>query len=163
MENLNVLYDELVDEQTRLQKRLEEVQDALHSISKVLQIIEKRKTETDTKQISFIKDEKSNEYADITFEAAALDFLARHPNTEWEPKDIGQGLLAKGFKTRSKRFNSVVRSMFSQFRTKGIVNARKIKKGKMEVWLYKHKENVIIPLSSNVDMKLTKRRPTLEL
>ena len=72
MENLIHLKDELNEEKHRLSKRLEEIEDELNSITMVLEIIKKRESKEDDRQIRLIPNEKSNEYANITFKDATL-------------------------------------------------------------------------------------------
>lgn len=140
MDNLQELQDELKNEQQRLENRLNEIQDELDSITKVLQLIENRKKKKDDKQMSLITEDQSTEYADMTFKGAVLDLFEKNPERIWRPKQITKALLNKGFKTKSKNFGNITRAMLLNFREEGIIYAEKVQDGKQEVWQYSHKK-----------------------
>lgn len=140
MDELSRLYDEMMAEKQQLEERLKEIEKEANSILVVLNIVKKRKHTEDVRQMSFIPEEKTNEYADMTFEDAALDLLSKHPARKWEPKEIASALLNGGYVTKAKRFGSNTRTMLQKFKDRGIVKAEKIKKGNLHVWIYQHKE-----------------------
>ena len=142
MENLYELNDELINEKRRLENRLKEIDEELTSVSRVLELIEKRKDKKDYRQRSLIPEEKSTEYTNMTFKEAALDLLEKNPEKAWEPKEVTKTLLKKGFITKSKNFGNIVRAMLFNLRKEGFVDAEKIKKGKQEMWRYRHKKTI---------------------
>lgn len=143
MEKLNELYDELINEKNSLQKRLEEIEDELVSVSTVLDLIKKREHKEDHRQLTLIQDEESNEYADSTFKEAVLDLFKKHPEKWWKPKEITKTILKKGFKTKSKNFGNIVRAQLPGFREEELIEGEKVTIGKQEMWRYRHKPRLI--------------------
>ena len=92
------------------------------------------------RQISLIFNENPNEYAEMTFKNALLSLLEKYPEKKWVPKEINKTLLERGFQTKSEDFGNIVRAMLKKFRDDEIVEAEKIKVGKMEMWQYSHKK-----------------------
>ena len=143
MENLHELHDELKNEQQYLEDRLNEIQEELASVKQVLRLIEKIKGKKDERKASLLPNKDINEYAEMTFKEAFLKHLEKHPEKKWVPKEVTKALPDRGFKTKSKNFGNIVRAMLLKFRNEGIVNAEKIKVGKLETWRYWHKSSVV--------------------
>ena len=127
MQDLLELKDKLIDEKERLVYRLKEIDEELISISKILELIN---------QMNLIEEEKSTEYANITFKKAILDLLEKYPEKVWVPWKVAKILLKKGFNTKSKNFGNVVRASLLSLRKKGIIDGEKIKIGKQIMYQY---------------------------
>ena len=141
---LNELNDELINDEKRLENELKQIVEERTLVLSILELIEKRKDKEDSMQMNLFQEEKSTEYANKTFKEAALDLFATNPKKAWQPKEVTKMLLKKGFITKSKDFSNVARAMLLNLRTKGIIDAEKVKIGKQEMWRYSHKKQETI-------------------
>ena len=127
MQDLLELKDKLIVEKECLERKLKEIDEGLISISKILKLIN---------QTNLIEEEKSTEYANITFKKAMLDLLEKYPEKVWVPWKVTKVLLKKGFSTKSKNFGNVVRASLLSLRKEGIIDGEKIKIGKQIMYQY---------------------------
>lgn len=143
MDQLDEVRQKLENERQGLIDRLKEIEDNLAAIEKVYGLIRPRNTVLQVDDgvmfltSSVVKVESSsNRLADLSFKDAVLQLLKENPSKHWSPKDLAAKLLTEGFRTKSKNFPNLTRTVLADMRKKGELAAIRVGGG----YLYGYKE-----------------------
>lgn len=140
-EELNQLKTRLQEERQRLAQRLKEIDTDLASIGRVEALVtgsdsnNGSEIESTTKAPKYKR--KIKRFAKFTFRKAANVLFDDDPEKFWAPREIAQGLLHNGFKTKAKDFGATTRTMLHTMRKNGEINGTRTKDG----WLYRGLRN----------------------
>ena len=136
MENeLKNLRDRLQKNRKRLIDKLQEVDDNLESINKVVNLLDDEKVAPNDRQRKLFEEPNSApsiKFKDLTFFESLTILFDENPGKHWKPGEIAEAVLKEGFSTKSKKFKNTVRTLLGNLRKADKVNATSTKSG----WLY---------------------------
>lgn len=129
------LRDRLQLERQELLDQLQNVDDNLGSINKVIDLLESEKVASNDKQLKLIKEPitaSSTRFMNLTFFESIKILFEENPGKHWRPGELADAVLKEGFSTKSKKFKNTVRTLLGNMRKDGRINALRTKGG----WLY---------------------------
>lgn len=133
-------------ERQELLNKLQEIDDDLTSINRVMDLVGKKAVVEVDKQLKLIEPEPettiSGRFSNCTFRQAIAIIFNENPGKHWKPGEIADVLMEGDFPTKSKKFKNTVRTLLSNFRKNGDIVATETKGG----WLYnamKEKDSVL--------------------